>query len=205
MLGWWGRWSGDVAPAEQCGADEQDSGTPPTLGITRPVRHRPSGHKLSRPPMPQGLSAHRPTAYPARPGRRPTQRRPAACLSTRNRASNKTPGPARPSQPAQYGAARTAAARRTAGGSRTRTAAQPAPPRTRRPPPAGQLRDSPKPAILHEPTNPAGLPFRHAVFDRGLASWHKEITLCDWPWAWVARTVPPICTLVPAGRLGPAT
>src|SRR5215472_9778076 len=39
-------------------------GTPPTLGITRPARHRPSGHKLSRPPMPQGLSAHRPPAYP---------------------------------------------------------------------------------------------------------------------------------------------
>src|SRR5262249_42402583 len=32
-------------------------GTPPTLGITGPVRHRPSGHKLSRPPMPQGLPA----------------------------------------------------------------------------------------------------------------------------------------------------
>src|SRR5215468_3847608 len=43
-----------------------NSGTPPTLGITRPARHRPSGHKPSRPPMPQGLSAHRPTAYPAR-------------------------------------------------------------------------------------------------------------------------------------------
>ena len=59
-----GGWSGDVAPAEQCGAGEQDSGTPPTLGITRPARHRPSGHKLSRPPMPQGLPAHRPPAYP---------------------------------------------------------------------------------------------------------------------------------------------
>jgi hypothetical protein len=113
--------------------------------------------------MPQGLSAHRPTAYPARPGRRPTQRRPAACLSTRNRASNKAPGPARPSQPAQYGAARTAAARRTAGGSRTRTAAQPAAPRAHRPPPAGQFHDSPKLAIRCEPTNrrpaPSGTPY----------------------------------------------
>ena len=66
MLGWWGRWSGDVAPAEQCGADEQDSGTPPTLGITRPVRHRPSDHKPSRPHMPQGVSAGPQPAY--RPG-----------------------------------------------------------------------------------------------------------------------------------------
>jgi len=51
-----------------------NSGTPPTLGVTRPARHRPSGHKLSRPPIPQGLSAHRPTAYPARPGGRPAAR-----------------------------------------------------------------------------------------------------------------------------------
>ena len=66
MLGWWGGWSGDVAPAEQCGAHEQDSGTPPTLGITRTVRHRPSGHLLSRPYMPQGLSAV--PQRPTRPG-----------------------------------------------------------------------------------------------------------------------------------------
>jgi hypothetical protein len=71
VLGCWGGWSGDVAPAEQGGAGEQGRGTSPTLGITRPARHRPSGHKLSRPHMPQGLSAHPPTAYPARPGRRP--------------------------------------------------------------------------------------------------------------------------------------
>src|SRR5262249_36677667 len=45
-----------------------NSGTPPTLGITRPVGHRPNGHKLSRPPMPQGLSTHRPKADQARPG-----------------------------------------------------------------------------------------------------------------------------------------
>jgi hypothetical protein len=96
VLGWWGGWSGDVAGAEQRGADEQDSGTPPTLGITRPARHRPSGHKPSRPPMPQGLFARRTTAYPARPGRRPTQRRPATCLTTHKRAPKKTPGPARP-------------------------------------------------------------------------------------------------------------
>src|SRR5215469_4440634 len=51
-----GGWSGDVAPAKQRGGG--NSGTPPTLGITRPARHRPSGHKLTRPPMPQGLSAH---------------------------------------------------------------------------------------------------------------------------------------------------
>jgi len=43
-----------------------NSGTPPTLGITRPVRHRPSGHKLSRPDMPQGLSAG--PQRPTRPG-----------------------------------------------------------------------------------------------------------------------------------------
>src|SRR5262249_57104217 len=42
-----------------------NSGTPPTLGITGPVRHRPSGHKLSRPPMPQGLPAGPQTACPA--------------------------------------------------------------------------------------------------------------------------------------------
>ena len=156
-------WSGDVAPAEQCGAGEQDSGTPLTLGITRPVRHRPSGHKLSRPPMPQGLSAHRPTAYQGRPGRMPAQRRLAACPSTRKRAPKKTPGPAWLLQPARYGAARTAAARRTAGGSRTRTAAQPALPRTRRPPPAGQFRDSPKLVIMCEPRfrrpGPSGTPY----------------------------------------------
>src|SRR5215467_4646410 len=35
-----------MSPAEHCGADEQDFGTPPTLGIIRPARHRPSGHKL---------------------------------------------------------------------------------------------------------------------------------------------------------------
>src|SRR5215468_3516077 len=43
-----------------------NSGTPPTLGITRPVRHRPGGHKLSRPDMPQGLSAG--PQRPTRPG-----------------------------------------------------------------------------------------------------------------------------------------
>src|SRR6516164_7238594 len=185
----------------------------PTAGLrhaTHARNHPPGPASAQRPQAEQATYAARrirrpPTGLQARPGGRPTHRRLAGCLSTDKRASKKTPGPARPSQPARYGAARTAAARRTAGGSRTRTATQPAPPRTRRPPPAGQLHDSPKPAILHEPTNPAGLPFRHAVFDRGLASWHKEITLCDWPWAWVARTVPPICTLVPAGRLGPAT
>src|SRR5262249_23469683 len=37
---------------------------PPTLGITRPVRHRPSGQKLSSPHMPQGLSTHRPNGLP---------------------------------------------------------------------------------------------------------------------------------------------
>src|SRR5262249_58051190 len=58
-------------------------GTPPTLGITRPARHRPRGHKPARPPMPQGLPAH-----PQR---------------------TTSPGPARPMQPAPYGAARTAA------------------------------------------------------------------------------------------------
>src|SRR5215468_3735779 len=44
-----------------------NSGTPPTLGITRPARHRPSGHKLNGPYMPQGILAgpQRPTG-PAR-------------------------------------------------------------------------------------------------------------------------------------------
>jgi len=174
VLGWWGRWSGDVAPAEQCGADEQDSGTPPTLGITRPVRHRPSGHKPSRPHMPQGVSAGPPTAYRARAGRTPAQRRPAAGFSTHKRASNKTPGPARPSQPARYGAARTAAARRTAGGSRTRTAAPPAPPRTRRPPPAGQVHDSPKPGHSVRAGEPQARPLIHAVFGRDLRAGVKR-------------------------------
>src|SRR5262249_23118824 len=32
-------------------------GPPPPLGITRPARHRPRGHKPTRPPMPQGLPA----------------------------------------------------------------------------------------------------------------------------------------------------
>src|SRR5215472_8438689 len=54
-------------------------GTPPTLGVTRPARHRPSGHKLSRPPMPQGLPAHRPPAYPGtappEPQQHPNSRR----------------------------------------------------------------------------------------------------------------------------------
>src|SRR5262249_45644271 len=49
-------------------------GTAPTLGITRPARHRPSGHKPSRPPMPQGLPAgpQRPTG-PARREARQSQ------------------------------------------------------------------------------------------------------------------------------------
>jgi hypothetical protein len=84
VLGCWGGWSGDVAPAEQGGAGEQGRGTSPTLGITRPARHRPSGHKLSRPHMPQGLSAH-PNGLPgpARPeaprkGGRPRAQHPHA-------------------------------------------------------------------------------------------------------------------------------
>ena len=113
--------------------------------------------------MPQGLSAGPPTAYQARPGRRPAQTRMAACLSTRNRAAKKTPGPARPVQPAQYGAARTAAGPRTAGGSKPRTAARLAPPPTRRPPPAGQFHDSPKLAMVRagEPADlaPSGTPY----------------------------------------------
>src|SRR5262249_32542250 len=70
-------------------------GTPPTLGITRPARHRPSGHKLNRPPMPQGLppTAHRPT--PAWPGGRPAPKRPATCLSTpKHRPENARPSAA---------------------------------------------------------------------------------------------------------------
>jgi len=68
--------------------------------------------------MPQGLSAG-PHGLPARPGSRPAQRRLGTCLSTHKRASKKTPSAARPCQPARSGEARTAAARRTAGGSRT--------------------------------------------------------------------------------------
>jgi hypothetical protein len=44
--------------------------------------------------MPQGLSAVPPTANQSRPGGSRTQRRHAACLSTRKRASKKTPRPA---------------------------------------------------------------------------------------------------------------
>jgi len=146
------------------GGGAGNPGTPPTLGITRSARHRPSGHKLSRPPMPQGLSAH-PNGLQARPGRRPARRRPAACLSTHKRAPKKTPGPARPFQPARYGAARTPAAPRTGGGSRTRAAAQPAPPRTRRPPPAGSSR-LPKTGYSARAEFPQTCPLRHAVFGR---------------------------------------
>ena len=42
--------------------------------------------------MPQGLSAHPLTAYQARPGGRPTQRRLAACLRTHKRMSKRAPG-----------------------------------------------------------------------------------------------------------------
>src|SRR5262252_3299148 len=43
--------------------DAGNSGTPPTLGITRPIRHRPRDHKIGRPHTPQGLAAgpQRPT------------------------------------------------------------------------------------------------------------------------------------------------
>src|SRR5215831_16822966 len=111
--------------------------------------HPPGPASAERPQAEQAAYAARPirrppTAYPARPGGRPTDRRLAACLRTRKRASKKTPSAVRPCQPARYGAARTAPARHTAGGSRTRSASQPAPPRTRRPPPARQFHDPPK-------------------------------------------------------------
>src|SRR5215469_8464530 len=106
------------------------------------ARNRPPGPvSAERPQAEQATYAARPirrspAAYQARPGRRPTQWRLAACLRTHKRASKRAPSAVRPVQPARYGTARTAAAPRTAGGSTTRTAAQPAPPRTRRPRPA---------------------------------------------------------------------
>src|SRR5215471_3929223 len=40
-----------------CSLPSVTPGTRPTLGITRPARHRPRGHKPTGPPMPQGLPA----------------------------------------------------------------------------------------------------------------------------------------------------
>src|SRR5215472_7346666 len=123
-------------------------GTPPTLGVTRPARHRPSGHKLSRPPMPQGLPAHRPPAYPG-PARQEASTKATGHVPHHPQAQ-KTPGPARPRQPARYGAARTAAAPEQP------AAAKPGPPHSQRHHQrAGRLQqelhDSPKLAILREP------------------------------------------------------
>src|SRR5215470_7228660 len=113
-----------------------------------PVTPRHATHARNHPPGP--ASAKRPQADQATYAARPI-RPPPNGLQARPEVSTKAAGhvpqhpqprgqenarPARPFQPARYGAARTAAAPRTAGGSRTRTA-QPAPPRTRPPPPAG--------------------------------------------------------------------
>ena len=112
--------------------------------------------------MPQGLSAGPQTAYPARPGRgQHNGDRPRASTPPSAR-PRKRPGPARPRQPARYGAARAAAARRPAGGSRTRAAAQPAPPRTRRPPPAGSSATTQNWPFCAS-RDSADLPPRHAV------------------------------------------
>src|SRR5262249_48890301 len=156
------------------------SGTPPTLGITRPAWHRPSGHKLSRPPMPQGLSAHPPTAYPARPGGRPAQRRPAARLTTRKRAPGKTPRPAPPFAASPL-RARRRQNRSTAANSRgqqhqARRAASP----TTTASAASSRTDPrlPELAILREPTNrrpaPSGTPYSASLYAAlGLESGHS--------------------------------
>src|SRR5262249_8219868 len=97
-------------------------------------------------------------------------------------------GPARPRQPAQYGAARTAAAPRPAGGSRTRAAAQPAPPRTR-----GRLQpaDPTTPRTGHSARadEPLTCPLRHAVFGivvRGTGGWNR-VTVRSKRWSAPAR------------------
>ena len=135
---------------------------PPTLGITRPARHRPSGHKLSRPPMPQGLSAcpQRPTRPgPARGqhnGDRPRASAPASARP-RNRPAQRSlfsqPGTA-PPELQQY--------------RDQPVAAEPGPPRSQRhheragrpQPPVPRL---PKLAILRQPINrrpcPSGTPY----------------------------------------------
>ena len=136
--------------------------------------------------MPQGLSAGRPTAYrPGPAGRQHKGDRPSA--SDPQARLQKTPGPVRPCQPAgpapleppQHG--------------EQLVAAEPGPPRSQRHHErAGRLQQNRSTTPRNWPFwRTAGLPLRHAVFDRGFASWRKEITLCDWPGARVARTVPP--------------
>src|SRR5262249_53167749 len=128
--------------------------------------------------MPQGLSAGPPTAYPARPGGRPAQRRPAARLTTRKHAPGKTPGPARPfaASPVPRRLNRSSTAnsrgqphqdRRTARTTATLSAAASRPD----PPP-------PALAILREPTNrrpaPSGTPYSASLYAAlGLESGHS--------------------------------
>jgi len=103
--------------------------------------------------MPQGLSAHRPAAYPARPASRPAPRRPAACLSTRQRAGPRK-RPAQRGHLSQLGPAPPELQQHR----EQLVAAEPGPPRSQRhheragrPQPAAPR--LPKLAILREPTN----------------------------------------------------
>ena len=128
--------------------------------------------------MPQGLPAHPPTAYPARPGGRPAQRRPAARLTTRKRAPGKTPGPARPFAaspvPRRLNRSSTANSRwqqhqdRRAASTTTNASA------------ASSRTDPrlPELAILREPTNrrpaPSGTPYSASLYAAlGLESGHS--------------------------------
>src|SRR5215472_3281364 len=109
--------------------------------------------------MPQGLPALRPTAYQARPaGGQHKGDWPRASGPTSVR-----PGPARPLQPARYGAARAPAAPRTAGGSRTR--GRRAASATTNAPAASSktVPRLPKLAILREPRFRRPAPSGHAV------------------------------------------
>src|SRR5262249_45542600 len=129
----------------------------------RRAGHRPGGHRRSSQHRRKGLAAGPKTAYPARPGRgQHNGDRPRASTLPSAR-PRKRPGPAQPRQPARYGAARAATARRPAGGSRTGVAAQPAPPRTRRPPPAGSS-TTPQNWPFCASRGSADLPPRHAVY-----------------------------------------
>src|SRR5215472_12098220 len=177
VLGWWGGWSGDVAPAEQGGAGEQGSGMPPTLGITRPARHRPSGHKLSRPPMPRGLSAH--PQRPTRPGPAEANTTATGHVPQHPQARAQENAPAQRGHVSQPGTVPPEPQQHR----EPLVAAEPGPPRSqRRHERAGRPQPGvprlPKLAILREPTNhwpaPSGTPYSASLYGHwGLESGHS--------------------------------
>ena len=167
----------------------------PTLGITRPVRHRPSGHKLSRPHMPQGLSAG--PQRPTQPGLAGGQQ-----LGDWPRAS--APASARPrKRPLQCGQVSPPGTVPLEPQQRREqlVVAEPGPPRsqrhheTRQPPPAGSS-TTPQNWPFCASRSTAGLPLRHAVF--GIPREH--------PTAAFAGCSPSVTATVPrrAALVGPA-